>query len=165
MPEKKCSRCHGAGRVQEIENIAINIPDGIHNGETISISGKGEAPYHTARGAAGEGGYGDLYVYIHIKKHPFFERDGDDIFSDSPISFSQAALGDNILVKTLGGEVLLKIPAGIESGEMLKLNGKGMPRLHGSGYGDQYVKIIVNTPKRLSRRAKELIEELKKEGV
>lgn len=156
IPEKKCSKCHGIGRVQQTENIPIHIPCGIHSGEAIKITGKGEA---------GEGGYGNLYAYIYIKEHHDFERDGDNIFSHTQISIPQAVLGDTIVVKTLFGEQSIKIPAGIESGEMLKLQGKGMSRLHDSRYGDHYVKIIVETPKRLSKRAKELFEELRKEGL
>lgn len=150
-PEKKCEKCRGAGSVQSIENIAINIPAGIHSGEAVGITGKGEY---------GEGGCGDLYAYIHINNHPLFTRDGEDIFSATELSFPQAALGADILVKTLIGSEYVKIPVGVQSGETIKLKGKGMKRLHGSGYGDHYVKITIRTPQKLSKRAKELLEEL-----
>lgn len=156
VPEKKCFGCHGSGRIHQIEDIAIHIPSGVSSGQMVKISGKGEA---------GDDGYGDLYAAIRIKKHAFLNREGDNIFSQVQVSISQAVLGDTIQVKTLSGEEKVSIPIGIESGEMIKLEGKGMPRLHGYGRGDQYVRIIVKTPKRLSKRAKELFEELKREGV
>jgi molecular chaperone DnaJ len=154
IPEKKCSKCGGAGRVQEIENISVEIPAGINSGEIINLEGKGEA---------GMGGYGNLYVRVHIKEHPYFIRDGDNIYSEAEISMPQAALGDSIIVKTLDIDASLDIPGGIESGEMLRLRGKGMPHMYGASHGDLYVKIIIKTPKRLSKRAKELLLELKRE--
>ncbi len=156
IPEKKCEKCHGLGRMLCVESIAIRIPAGIHSGESIRVAGKGEA---------GEGGYGDLYANVHVKDHKLFARDGDNIFSQIALAFSQAALGADILAKTLAGDVYIKIPSGIQSGEMIKLNGKGMPRLHGSGYGDHYVKITVTTPQKFSRKARELFAELRKEGI
>lgn len=156
IPEKKCSQCRGLGRVQQIEEIKINIPAGIHSGEAIKISGKGEA---------GDGGYGNLYAYIRIKHHRDFEREGDDILSALSISMSQAVLGDSLVIKTLAGSENIRIPAGIESWEMIKLEGRGMPRLRGAGRGDHYIKIVVKTPRKLSKRAKEIFEELKREGI
>ncbi len=162
-PEKKCSKCHGVGIIEDIERISLKIPAGIHSGEIITFAGKGEA---------GKGGYGDLYVEVHIKGHPYFEREGDDVYSKVVISLSQAALGDSISVKTLFGDTDVKIPSGVESGGMIKLQGKGMPHLGGRGHGlsagrhgDHYVKISIKTPQKLSKRAKELFEELRKEGI
>ena len=156
IQEKKCSQCRGSGFVRDTERISVNIPAGIHSGESIVFSGKGEA---------GAGGYGNLYVGIHIKEHPYFNRESDDIYSNFEISISQAVLGDFLKIKTLHGETELKIPTGIESGAMIKLQGKGMPRLHGAGQGDHYVKVSVKTPQKLSKRAKDLFEEIKKEGL
>jgi molecular chaperone DnaJ len=153
IPESPCKKCGGDGRVRESQKIKIKIPAGIENGGTIRLSEQGEA---------GKRGIqpGDLYVTIHIKKHPYFERKGDDIYFGKKISFTQAALGDKIKVPTLNGDVSLKIPAGIESGQIIRLGGKGIPHLRGRGQGDQFVKVIVKTPKRLSRRGKELLREL-----
>jgi len=154
IPEKKCSKCRGMGRVLDTERISVKIPAGINSDEIINIDGKGEA---------GEGGYGNLYVRVHIKEHDNFIRKGDDIYSEAKISMSQAALGDSIDVKTIDGDVQLKIPSGVESGETIKLQGKGMIRLYSKNRGDLYVKIAIKTPKRLSKRAQELFEELKRE--
>lgn len=156
IPEKKCSQCRGSGLVQDTERISVNIPAGIHSGESIVFSGKGEA---------GEGGYGSLYIGIHIKRHSYFNREGDDVYSNAEISISQAVLGDSLKVKILSGDTELKIPTGIESGAMIKLQGKGMPRLHGAGQGDHYVRVSIKTPQKLSKRAKDLFEEIKKEGL
>jgi len=156
IPEKKCSKCRGAGIVQESESIKVKIPAGIHSGEHIAFQGKGEAA---------AGGYGNLYVEVHIKEHPQFEREGDDIYTSVKISMPQAALGDSTKIKTLSGEQDIQIPSGTESGAMIKLQGRGMPRLHRPGHGDHYVRVVIQTPKKLSKRAKELFDELRKEGV
>lgn len=156
IPEKKCEKCRGAGRVLDIESILVKIPAGIRSGEVLEFYGKGEA---------GDGGSGNLYVKVHVKDHPKFERKGDDIVSQIEISIAQAALGDSLRVKTLEGDMEFEIPSGVESQEMLKLQGKGMPRLGRAGRGDHYVKIIVKTPKRLTNRARKLFEELREEGL
>ena len=157
VPEKKCSKCRGNGRLQDIESISLKIPAGISTGEVISFSGKGEM---------GESGApGNLYVEVHIKPHDKFERREDDIYSQERISLSQAVLGGVIKIKTLGGENDVKIPDGMQSHDVIKLQGKGMPRLSRGGFGDHYLTIIVENPKKLSKRAKDLFEELKKEGI
>ncbi|MFY9457516.1 MAG: molecular chaperone DnaJ [Candidatus Spechtbacterales bacterium] len=156
IPEKKCSRCRGLGIVEDIENISLDIPAGIHSGESMVINGKG---------AAGEGGYGNLYVQVHIRDHAKFERKGDDIYSDIQISIPQAVLGDLLKTQTLSGETDIKVPSGAESGAMIKLQGKGMSRLGGRGFGDHYARISIKTPQKLSKRARELFEELRKEGI
>ncbi len=156
IPEKKCSKCRGAGIVQEAERINIKIPAGIHSGEQIEFQGKGEAA---------AGGYGNLYVEVHIKENPQFEREGDDIYTNIEISMPQAALGETMTIKTLSGEQDIQIPSGTESGAMIKLQGKGMPRLHRPGHGDHCVRIAIRTPKNLSKHAKELLSELRKEGI
>ena len=142
--------------MQEIEQISLQIPAGIQSGEVIEAQGKGEA---------GEGGYGNLYIKAHVKEHSFFQREGATIYSKIEISLSQAVLGSAFAAKTLGGDVEVRIPAGAESGEMIKLEGRGMPRLHRPGFGDHYLKIFVKTPKHLSKHARQLFEELKKEGL
>ena len=156
IPEKKCSKCRGAGIVIGSENIQVRIPAGIHSTEHIEFPGKGEA---------GPDGSGNLYAEVHIKEHPRFEREGDDIYSNLEISMSQAALGNVTEVQTLAGGTDVTIPSGVESGAMLKLQGRGMPRMHRQGHGDHYVRIVVKTPQKLSKRAKELFDELRKEGV
>jgi molecular chaperone DnaJ len=125
----------------------------------IRIEGKGDA------GKRG-GKSGDLYVRIFVKRHPVFERRGDDLYITVPISFSQAALGDEIEVPTLEGtKILLKVPAGTESGNILRISGKGIPHFSGYGRGNLYVELIVKIPKKLTKTQKELLEKLKKEGI
>ena len=153
IPEKKCKKCGGDGRVREYEKIKIKIPAGIKNGQTIRLENSGEA------GEKG-GGSGDLYVNVHVASDKRFQRKEDDIHSEAKISFSQAALGDKIEVETINGDVKLKIPAGTQSGEIFRLKGHGLKHLSRFGHGDQYVKIQVVTPKDLSREQRELLEKL-----
>lgn len=154
---KKCSKCGGDGRVKENQNITINIPSGIADGQTISISGQGEAG---EKGAPA----GDLYVVVHIKDHTKFSRRDNDILSTEYISFSLAALGGETQVETLGGKLVLKIPSGTQSGETFRIRGKGISDFHGRGVGNHLVKIIVRIPKKLSREQKNMIEELGRMG-
>jgi molecular chaperone DnaJ len=153
IPEKKCKKCGGDGRVREYEKIKIRIPAGIKDGQTIRLENMGEA------GEKG-GEAGDLYVNVHILPDKRFSRDGDDIHSETKISFSQAALGDKISINTIGGEVKLKIPAGTQSGETFRLKGKGVKHLGHYGYGDHYVKVQLETPTHLTYEQKELLERL-----
>lgn len=155
-PEKNCSQCGGDGRVKENKSLRIKIPPGIQEGQIISLAGQGEA-------AVLGGAPGDLYVTIHVRPDPRFRREGDNLFYELPISFAQAVLGGKIEIPTFGGWINLKIPEGIESGAVISLDGKGMPRLQRRGFGDMMVRVRVKTPKHISRRAKELLEELKKE--
>jgi len=158
LNEKECKECKGAGRTHEIENIKIDLPAGVDNEQTIKITGKGEA--------AKKGGVsGDLYVRVHLKPHAYFTRKRDDLYSTAEIKYSQAILGDKINILTLEEDLQLKIPAGTEAGKTFRLSGKGMPRLNAYGRGDQYVKIHINVPHKLSRKQEELIEELKGEGL
>ena len=155
MPEKICKKCHGEGRIREIEKIKITIPAGIDNGQILKLTGQGEAaPYG--------GQAGDLFVNVHLRPHQYFQRQGDDLIYILNINFTQAALGDKIEIPALDGKVKLKIPAGIQPGEMIKLKDKGMPRLYGRGQGDLIVRVQVKIPKKLSRQQKKLIEELNK---
>lgn len=153
VPEKKCSQCGGDGRMRKYEKIKIKVPAGIHDSQTIRLSGLGES------GDRG-GESGDLYVTVHVRPSEKFTRKGDDVYSEEKITFSQAALGDKIKVETLEGEVKLKIPAGTQSGEIFRLRGKGIKHMSRYGRGDHYVKISLKTPTRLSSREKEIFKEL-----
>jgi len=158
-PEKPCNVCKGEGRIKGEENIKIFIPAGIDSNQVIKVEGKGNA------GKRG-GKTGDLYIRIFIKQHPVFERKGDDLYTLFPISFSQAALGGEVEISTLDGKgLLLKVPEGVEYGKLFKVSGRGVPRFAGYGRGDMYVKLIVRTPKKLTKKQKELLERLKEEGI
>ena len=154
--ENLCDDCKGAGTVQRLHRIKLKIPAGIDNGYSLKLGRKGKP------GIRG-GPNGDLYVLVHVKPHEIFERNGSDILNEVNIGFPQAALGTKILVPTLDGKANLNIPAGTQSGELFRLRGKGVPRLHGWGRGDHFVKVIVRTPTKLTRRQKKLITELANE--
>jgi molecular chaperone DnaJ len=156
--EKKCHTCGGDGRVRKEELIDITIPAGIDNGQTLSLSGKGEA---------GELGApaGNLYVTVHVKPHKEFQRKGLDIVSMRHITFSQAVLGDKAVIQTLEGEVNMKIPSGTQSGEIFRIKHKGIPELHGRGRGHHLVHVIVDVPKKVSRKQKKLIEKMREEEM
>jgi molecular chaperone DnaJ len=159
IPEKPCNVCKGEGRIKQQETIEVHIPAGVDTGQVIRVDGKGEA------GKKG-GKPGNLYVRIFVKKHPVFERRGDDLFMQTEINFSQAVLGDEVEIKTLEGtNILLKIPAGTESGKILRISGKGIPHFSGYGRGNLYVELRVRTPKKISGKQKKLLEELQKEGL
>lgn len=158
-PEKPCNVCHGEGRLKKQEKIRINIPAGVDNNQIIKVKGKGEA------GKRG-GEAGDLYVRIMVRPHPIFEREGDDVYLRKSITFSQAALGDKVKIPTLEGEnIVVKVPNGIESGKLLKVSKRGVPHFSGGGRGNLYIEFDVKTPDKLTRKQKELLEELKKEGL
>ena len=155
-PEISCGNCKGLGSIKETRSIEINIPAGINNEGIIRIEREGEA---------GERGSvpGDLYIRVYVKPHKHFKRKGDDIYFDLEISFTQAVFGDKIEMPTLYGNIFFKIPEGVESGELIRLKDKGVKRLSRPGKGDMYIKIKIKTPKKLSRKAKKLLEELKGE--
>lgn len=158
-PEKPCNVCKAEGRIKDKDEIKIFIPAGADNSQVIKVEG---------RGAAGRRGgkSGDLYVRISIRRHPLFERKGDDLYLSFPISFSQAALGGEVEIPTLDGKkILLQVPEGTESGKVLRISGKGMPHFGGYGRGNLYVELIVKTPKKLTKKQKELLEKLKEEGI
>ena len=158
IPEVICRDCLGKGGIRGVERIEIVIPKGIDDGEMIRISGKGEA-------SAAGGVPGDLYARIHLIQDKVFRRQGDDLILSMPLKFTQAALGDSVEVKTPDGVIKLKIPEGTENGDILKVRGKGVPSRQGYGRGDLLVEIKVETPKKVSKKARELIEKLKEEGV
>ncbi len=148
----KCNDCHGTGKVKKQRKIHVKIPAGVDDGAQLRVSGEGEA------GTKG-GPSGDLYIVIRVKSHDFFEREGDDIYCEVPLTFAQAALGDEIEIPTLTEKVKLKIPAGTQTGTFFRLKGKGVPRLRGYGQGDQHVKVVVVTPSNLTDEQKELLRQ------
>ncbi len=156
IPESICSKCQGRGVYSKHQTLNIRIPAGIDSGETLRISGEGEA------GLRG-GPAGDLYVEIRVQESKLFDREGYDIISKLIVNISTAALGGKMEVQTIDGPVSLKIPAGTQSGTVLKLKGKGIEKLHGRGQGDHLVEVIVKTPENLSRKARKLLEELDSE--
>ncbi|WP_409251421.1 molecular chaperone DnaJ [Bacillus sp. SCS-153A] len=150
--KEKCNTCGGNGKVQKRRKIHVKIPAGIDEGQQLRVSGQGEP------GVNG-GPPGDLYVVFHVRPHEFFERDGDDIYCEMPITFVQSALGDEVEVPTLHGKVKLKVPAGTQTGTKFRLRGKGVPNVRGYGTGDQHIHVKVVTPTKLTERQKELLRE------
>lgn len=148
----KCTTCHGEGRVKKHRKIDVTIPAGIDEGQQIRVAGQGEAGIN--------GGHpGDLYVAIRVRPHEYFEREGDHIFCELPLTFAQAALGDEVEVPTVHGKVKLRIPAGTQTGKTFRLRGKGVVNVRGRGQGDQHIKVRVITPTKLTDRQKELLRE------
>ena len=150
-----CTSCRGQGRVERPKTLSVNIPPGVDDGTRIRLSGEGEAG---ARGAPA----GDLYIFLHLKRHAIFQRDGTTLFCRAPISITTAALGGSITVPGLdrvGHEI--RIPAGIQSGKQLRQKGAGMPVLNGRGTGDLVVQIDVETPTKLTARQRELLEQFR----
>jgi molecular chaperone DnaJ len=151
-----CPECSGAGRITEERKLSVNIPAGIEDGTRIRLAGEGEA------GLRG-GPAGDLYIFLAIKPHAFFQRDGADIFCRVPISITSAALGGEFQVPTIdGGKTRVRMPDGSQTGKQFRLKGKGMPVLRTNRLGDMYIQIVVETPMNLSRRQRELLEEFEK---
>ena len=151
-----CAKCAGAGRVNQTRTLSVNIPAGIEDGTRIRLAGEGEA------GVRG-GPAGDLYIFLSIKPHAFFQRDGADIFCRVPVSFTTAALGGQFEVPTVdGGRTRVRVPEGAQTGRQFRLKSKGMPVLRSRQSGDMYVQIVVETPQNLSRRQRELLEEFER---
>jgi molecular chaperone DnaJ len=152
--DKPCPECSGAGRTPRRTSIDVRIPPGIEDGVRLRVPGQGElGDDHLERG--------DLYCYVHVKPHPFFKREGDDLFCRVPIAFGQAALGAEIDVPTIDGKTTkLRIPPGTQSGEALTLPGLGVPRLNGRGRGDAHALVVIEVPKKLGERQRELLREL-----
>lgn len=148
-----CPECKGRTRTRKVRKLTVKIPAGVDNGLQLRIAGEGEA------GTAG-GQPGDLYVIIHVKEHPFFQRYGDDVLCVVPISFSQAALGGEIEVETLNGSARVKIPPGTQTDTTFRLRGEGVSSLRSRGRGDMHVKVVVRTPTKLNDRQKRLFMEL-----
>jgi len=158
-PEKPCNVCKGEGRIRGQEKIRFFVPAGVDSNQVLTFKGKGNV------GRKGRGA-GDLFVRIRVLPHKIFKRRGDDLYVKKNVSLSQAALGDEIEIETLEKKkILLKIPAGTESGKLFEITGKGIPHFSGFGRGNLYVEIRVKIPKRLTKSQKELLEKLKKEGL
>ena len=148
-----CPKCAGQGRVVEERSLSVNIPSGIEDGTRIRLAGEGEA------GQRG-GPSGDLYIFLSVKPHEFFQRDGADLYCKAPISMTTAALGGQFEVTTLDGtQTRVKVPEGTQNGRQFRLKGKGMPVLRQANVGDLYIQTAVETPQNLSRRQRELLEE------
>jgi len=156
VPSEKCKACKGHGVLERQQEITIKIPPGIEDGEMVRLGGMGEA-------IAG-GVTGDLYVKIHVKPHPYIRKQGSDLVTDLKVKLSNALLGAEHVLNTLDGDITVTIPEGINTGEMLRVKGKGVPNERGKR-GDLLIRIIVDIPKKLSRSAREKINELKKEGL
>lgn len=151
---KPCPTCRGAGRVQKERKLTVRIPAGIATGQRMRLSGEGEA--------GGSGGpAGDLYVVIHVQDHPFFQREGNDLFCEIPLNYPTLALGGEIKIPTLEGEESFTVPEGTETGTTFRLRGRGMPDVSGRARGDLLVTVKVLTPKKLTKEQKKLLEQLK----
>jgi molecular chaperone DnaJ len=150
---KPCTTCRGAGRIQQEKKLSVRIPAGIATGQRLRLSGEGEA-------GPGGGPSGDLYVVIHVQEHPFFQRDGNDLYCEIPLNFTTLALGAEIQIPTLDGKEPFSIPAGTQTGSTFRIRGQGMPDVSGRGRGDLLMTVKVSTPKKLSREQKKLLEQL-----
>ena len=148
-----CATCHGDGREQKTHTVRVSIPAGVEEGTRIRYQSGGDA------GRFG-GPNGDLYIVLTVKPHPFFEREGNDLHCAVPVSFSQAALGDEISIPTLEGDVKIKIPEGTQSGKEFRLRSKGVPYLNEHGRGDMVVQVVVKTPTKLTKSQKEILRQL-----
>jgi len=148
-----CPKCRGQARLKRERTVTVKVPAGVEEGARILYTGEGEAGFFG-------GPPGDLYVVLHAKEHPFFEREGKNLYCVVPISIPQAALGTEIQVPTLDGEYTLKVPEGTQTGTTFKAKGKGVPVLNGHGRGDLFVEVKLQTPSKLTKRQRELLEEL-----
>ena len=150
--ERPCERCHGEGRVEKTSRIKIKVPAGISHGSRLRSGGNGEA------GVRG-GGQGDLYIVVHIKEHPIFQREEDNLFCEVPISFATAALGGEVPVPTLEGKASLKVPAGTQCGQSFRLRSKGVVQVNGRERGDLYARLLVEVPTHLNSEQRQKLEE------
>jgi molecular chaperone DnaJ len=148
-----CDSCFGQGRVRRVRKLAVKVPAGVDSGDRVRLSGEGEA------GRNG-GPPGDLYVEIHVREHPIFERDGEHLSCEVPVSFATAALGGSVAVPTLDGDVLLKVPAETQSGRVFRLRDKGVKPVRGGARGDLFCRVVVETPVHLSAEQRELVHQL-----
>ncbi|QZY56541.1 molecular chaperone DnaJ [Crassaminicella profunda] len=150
--EKPCEKCHGTGKELKQKKIQIKVPAGVDTGSVIPLRGEGEP------GEKG-GPSGDLYIVLRVRPHGIFKRDGNDVICEIPITFVQATLGDELVVPTLDGKIKYNIAEGTQSGTIFRIKGKGIPSLRGYGRGDLYVKVIVEVPKKLNEKQKELLKQ------
>jgi molecular chaperone DnaJ len=147
-----CGTCGGQGAVRKTQSLSVKIPPGVDTGSRLKLRGEGQA-------GGGGGPQGDLYVVIRVQDHPLFRREENDVICDMPISFPHAALGTDIEVPTLEGKMRMRIPPGTQSGAVFKLKGRGIADLHGYGRGDHLVRVVIETPRKLTARQRELLEE------
>ena len=152
-----CTTCRGEGRVRSERKITVKVPPGVESGMRLKLSGEGQA-------GSGGGPRGDLYVFMQVKPHPFFQREGTTLLCEIPISMVQAALGYDLKVPTLEESVMMKIPPGTQAGQLFRVRGKGLPRLGGGGRGDEMVRVLVEIPARLTPAQKRLLEQFGQEG-
>ena len=145
-----CKRCHGTGAVERKRTLSVKVPAGVDTGDRIRLANEGEA-------GANNGPAGDLYVQIHVKQHAIFERDGEHLHCEIPISFVTAAIGGEVEIPTLDGKLMLKIPAESQTGKQFRLRGKGVKPVRGGAQGDLYVHALIETPVNLNKEQKELL--------
>lgn len=150
--DSPCPKCGGSGRKRKTKTVDITIPAGIKDQQILNVGGRGNSGYNG-------GPSGDLHVYVNVKPHPVFERRGDDVWCNMPLTFAQAALGAEVIVPTLDGKVSYMVHEGTQPGDVFKLKGKGIQRLNGRGKGDQYVRVTVEVPRNLSSKQKNIIKE------
>lgn len=148
--KETCSKCNGHGHTREVRNIEVNFPAGLSNDSQLRVRGEGEV---------GKDGNGDLYLFIRVKEHMDFQRRGNDLEMTLPVSFVKASLGAQESIKTLHGNVSMKIPEGTQSGKIFRLKEKGMPDIHGRGFGDLYVRVMISVPTKLTKKQRQLLEE------
>ncbi len=153
--EKVCLKCNGSGHMNSSNSVEITIPAGINDGQILKVGGRGNA------GLNG-GPAGDLHVYVTVRPHPIYERKGDDVWCDIPITFTQAALGADITVPTLDGKVSYSVHESTQPGDIFKLKGRGIPHINGRGRGDHYIRVTIDVPKNLSKSQKEILKEFEK---
>ncbi len=158
-----CHKCDGAGQARVQTDMDVTIPAGVEDGTRIRLSGQGDAP--AKRGSHGHGQRGDLYIFVSVKPHALFEREGPNLFCRAPVPMTVAALGGEVEIPTIdGGRSKIKIPEAAQSGKRMRLRGKGMSVLRGNQRGDMYVELSVETPSRLTKRQRELLEEFSAES-
>lgn len=150
-----CKKCSGGGRIRTKRTVDVDIPAGISSDRILKVSGHGNAGINN-------GPYGDLHVYVNVRPHPIFERKGDDVWCELPVTFTQAALGAEVIVPTLDGKVSYNIHEGTQPNDIFKLKGKGIAHLGGRGRGDQYVKVVIEVPKNLSSKQKDILKDFDK---
>ncbi len=155
--EEVCATCDGDGKVQKERRITINIPAGVDTGSRLRVAAEGQAGDYNASA-------GDLYIYITVAEHEIFQREGLDIYVEIPISYHDICLGGEMDVPTLKGKAKITVPTGTNGNTIFRLKGKGIPSLHGHAHGDELVKVIIDVPKKLTKRQKELLEEFEKEA-
>ena len=155
IAHERCDKCHGKGLREEVKEIKVKIPAGVDNNNRIKVAREGEEIKN--------GNPGDLYLFLHVKNHKFFKREGNDLILEMPVSISQAVLGSEIKIPTLENEVKIKIPSGIQSGTVLRIRGKGIVNVHSGEKGDLLVHVKIEIPKKINKKQKEIFEKLKEE--